>query len=722
MKKPILQSTIKYFLSFCFLLSFLISLSAQTTYFVKSGSAGDGSSWNNALGSLQAAISMAVAGDAIWVAAGVYYPTAENGTNAGSGSQDRTFYIDKDVKIYGGFQGNEATLSARSSDLQANKTILSGDIDLNDIVDGEGITDSYTRIVGLNAFHIVTLSGVTNNMILDRLYLTGGDAKGSYPENFGGGIYNIGLFGGNISNPIITDCAFIGNRAEYGGGIFNDGLFDGHASPMIQGCSFFKNFAIYSGAGIYNYGFDGLSSPTITECVFEENIAETGAAIYNDGVLDGQSSPTVANSVFAGNNALIDGGAVYNDGRSGNSEPNYFNCVFRGNRASDNGGGMVNDGGNYNDQPPGVNNTSVINCSFSGNEADLVAGAMLNRVGVSSSEATGGTIDKRSAAHIHIQDLPTSSKQKYRSSSSNTTIVNTIIWNNKDFTGTGTASSSLADQNAGSTITYSLIEGQTPFGQGNLDGTVAANDPLFAEPVNPDNAATTDGNLQPDECSTAINAGLNSASFATGINTDVIDNNRIVGGTVDIGAYEFQGANPCVFPLEWLDFDAKITANQEVELTWSTAQEINVKHYIVEWSKDGEHFEEIDLVIATGTQNNNTNNYTSLHSKPGKGLNYYRIQQIDNNRQFSYSSLQTVFIEKEVISLYPNPVKDKIWIQGIANLPVPIQLFNATGQLLRSINTTIDRPYLNMKDLPNGIYFLHILNHNEPEVYKISKQ
>jgi hypothetical protein len=75
--------------------------------YVKSGSTGNGSAWNNAYGSLATAIAAAVAGDEIWVAAGTYKPTT--GT-------DRTasFNLKNNVGIYGGFAGTETTRNQRN--------------------------------------------------------------------------------------------------------------------------------------------------------------------------------------------------------------------------------------------------------------------------------------------------------------------------------------------------------------------------------------------------------------------------------------------------------------------------------------------------------------------------------------------------------------------------------------------------------------------------------
>jgi len=75
--------------------------------YVKSGSTGNGSAWNNAYRSLASALTAAQAGDKIWVAAGTYKPTT--GT-------DRTasFTLKNNVGIYGGFAGTETARNQRN--------------------------------------------------------------------------------------------------------------------------------------------------------------------------------------------------------------------------------------------------------------------------------------------------------------------------------------------------------------------------------------------------------------------------------------------------------------------------------------------------------------------------------------------------------------------------------------------------------------------------------
>jgi hypothetical protein len=254
---------------------------------------------------------------------------------------------------------------------------------------------------------------------------------------------------------------------------------------------------------MYNDGYGGNSSPSLNNIIFSGNYADKGGAMFNNGT----SSPRLTNVTFSGNYA-DKGGAMYNDGAVGDSSPSLTNVTFSGNSAGINGGAMYNDGWQGDSSP------SLTNVTFSGNSAGHNGGAMYNY-------------------GIHGISDPV--------------LRNSILWNNQDSSGTGTIIATIYNETATITLIHSLIEasgGSASWvldpsyvdGGGNIDA-----DPMFITPIDPSTAPTTAGNLRLQTGSPAVNAGNNS--FIT-VPTDLDGNERIIGCSVDMGAYETMGI-PC---------------------------------------------------------------------------------------------------------------------------------------------------------------------------------
>ncbi len=158
----------RYLYSALCLLILLTQIKAQIFVDIDAAGNNNGTSWANAFNVLQEAIDSAMVDDSIWVATGIYLPTVEVDADNSSGTdpREKTFHISQDIKLFGGFAGDEMQFSER--DLAANPTILSGDI---------GIPGDRTD----NTYHIIYIEGssdISNNCLLDGFKIVNGNADG----------------------------------------------------------------------------------------------------------------------------------------------------------------------------------------------------------------------------------------------------------------------------------------------------------------------------------------------------------------------------------------------------------------------------------------------------------------------------------------------------------------------------------------------------------------
>ncbi|MFT3979492.1 MAG: choice-of-anchor Q domain-containing protein [Ferruginibacter sp.] len=514
---------------FLFLSLFLVGYSSYgQIYYVdaaRPNNSGAGTSWATAKRDLQEAINAASYGSQIWVKKGTYNPTKDqygnlNPTN--SNIRHRTFTLKNGVKVYGGFAGNETTLSSR--DIALNITILSGDLYNNDVVTGSGPSLSIVNIED-NSFHVIVCQNCNNTTLLDGFTIRGGYANaqststtmyGSFNNKQGAGMFikdadiNVancifknnytfrrggGLnISGNCQNTI-SDCVFEANRS----GAIAAGMAIGSLpitkSTIIYKCKFLGNVANTDGAGITILNI----SAQVTDCFFSNNYAfEGGGGVAVANYVYPANIVKITKAAFVNNTALEGAGVYITEGNC-----QITNAIFTGNTATTAGGGGIICKGNI--------PTSIINCTFYKNVAPLKGAAITYLT------AAGGVIN------------------------------NCILWNNTGIRELG------SDNTTGSkvTINNSIIKDATGspltlpnvnMGTGNLNSY-----PIFANLsslAGPDGRfMTVDDGLQLQDCSPAINSGKNTY-IPAGITTDIKDDGRIQLSTVDMGAYESYSNTP----------------------------------------------------------------------------------------------------------------------------------------------------------------------------------
>ncbi|MEE1063734.1 MAG: choice-of-anchor Q domain-containing protein, partial [Paludibacteraceae bacterium] len=214
--------------------------------YVKSGSDGDGSSWQSAFGDIQQAIFAASADGKrhqIWVATGTYY---------GDTTLSTVVNLAKGISLYGGFSGNEKTLAAR--DTANNPTILDG--------------KNARRVISQNYGFADSMAVVVDGFTIQNGYMADG-----------GGAYL--LKNTTLNNCIVKNC----RAKEKGSAIYSDAAVVTNSIICDNGTINYetnKNAALYFVGGI------------IDSCIIKNNSA------YYTSALQAEST-TIINSLFEDN-------------------------------------------------------------------------------------------------------------------------------------------------------------------------------------------------------------------------------------------------------------------------------------------------------------------------------------------------------------------------------------------------------------------------------------
>jgi len=171
------------------------------------------------------------------------------------------------------------------------------------------------------------------------------------------------------------------------------------------------------------------------------------------------------------------------------------------------------------------------------------------------------------------------------------------------------------------------------------------------------------------------------------------------------------------------DFSGEVL-HQGNQLQWSTTNERDLSHFVVEKSTDAQSFSELDVVQATGNSSS-VQNYNMLDPDNTTALAYYRIGLVDIDNQISYSptiALQRKHTTSTNVNVYPNPAKGgeiTLQLKGKAQIK-EIRLINSLGQetVVPSSYQSNQQVMLNTSNLLKGTYMLEVQLDDNTTVYK----
>ncbi|TLV02872.1 choice-of-anchor Q domain-containing protein [Dyadobacter luticola] len=676
-------------------------------WYVKPGGTGLGKSWDCPLGDLQLAINSASRGEQVWVTGGTYSP--------GTGPR---YSMKEGVKIYGGFAGNETSLTQRDLSITANKSIL-------DANNGPSVLINSLTLTNAAVLDGFTITGVNNGPAIQN-------TTGSSPKYVNLTIRDNQYTGMYIynSSPVLVNCTFSGNTSGSVGG----GILVSDASPTLINCLISGNMTSGNGGGV----FLSNSVTSMINCTIVDNEASgLGGGIFNEGNV----SPKLYNSIVSGNNTgIFDPGSrldiqyslVQKDPVPGRPAPVNVDPLF------------VNaDGGDYRLRPcsPAVN--AGFNYFKSGLTPDLsdIMTDLDNESRLREYIVDMGAYEFSGASRGLATDLDEASANITRdyvltSFNSNCRLVayinpSGVVNGLNAVSGPISAKVWVANSQPEDFVKrhYQITPGDNAasatakvtlfFTQQEFDDFNAVNSTKL--PLNATDPENFKANLRIEKRPgySTDGSGLPNSYVGPVSTFKPSERNGKVEWNADGSYWEvtfdvtgfsgfFVKTTQSALPLNLISFTATKETGSNL-LEWSTAAEVNTDNFEVQRSGDARKFVKIATVAASGSGDHQ---YSYKDESGYKGTIYYRLKMSDRaadgiDGTFTFSKIISLAGEGNFVAIYPNPAGESVTFQvNNALLKTTAILYDITGRRIQNVMITSNKQLLQTKSLPSGLYML----------------
>lgn len=160
-------------------------------------------------------------------------------------------------------------------------------------------------------------------------------------------------------------------------------------------------------------------------------------------------------------------------------------------------------------------------------------------------------------------------------------------------------------------------------------------------------------------------------------------------------------------PVELVSFKAE-QINNDVELVWKTATEINSDNFHLFRSINGYNWDQINVQKAAG---NSTNEiiYKHIDREPNFGINYYKLVQTDlNGISKSYPVISCLYdMDLNELKVYPNPSSGNINLllpDGIVHIAIIDQIGKIVYQIKDFPVSKNKATEISIENLKQGVY------------------
>jgi hypothetical protein len=157
-------------------------------------------------------------------------------------------------------------------------------------------------------------------------------------------------------------------------------------------------------------------------------------------------------------------------------------------------------------------------------------------------------------------------------------------------------------------------------------------------------------------------------------------------------------------PVKLVSFTA-VRENKNVQLSWSTSSEQQLRRYVIQRSKYAVNWEDIGAVSPRG--NDTGADYRFTDFQPLDGTSFYRLKMEDNDGSFDLSGVQVVHAKSAIgMKLMPVPAADQLSVTVSGMNKAILKVVDAKGQVVHSSTYDGTEKVLDISVLAAGHYIL----------------
>ena len=224
-------------------------------------------------------------------------------------------------------------------------------------------------------------------------------------------------------------------------------------------------------------------------------------------------------------------------------------------------------------------------------------------------------------------------------------------------------------------------------------------------------------------------AGITQVTVSNNSNLSMCSASSVCGHITDNGSVTFsnnaEGCNnteevdtacQTFLPIEMTAPLRVYLKNEHAILEWRTATEVDNTGFEIQRSKDGIEWEKIGWQAGQGNTSTSYS-YRYTDESPLFGTSYYRFKQVDFNGDIEYSNIVSLQYIRNGVTVYPNPVKEQLYLDIDNGFVEKITIYNSTGSEVAQITNPGNS--LDVSTFPKGIYIIKIAIDDEDFYEKI---